>query len=216
MQQISKKVILASSNPGKVREFSQILGEMGFTVIPQSQLAIPAIEENALSFVENALLKARHAAEKSGLPAVADDSGLIVDALNGAPGMYSSRYAGEGATDSANLEKVLQEIRDIPPLKRTARFFCIIVYMSHHRDPIPIIREGVWEGRLTHAPVGQNGFGYDPIFFIPSLGRTSAQLTPEVKNSLSHRGQALRLLVEALRARGINNHPANEKHHGVI
>ncbi|CAK0751835.1 dITP/XTP pyrophosphatase [Gammaproteobacteria bacterium] len=197
------RIVFASGNPGKIREVGQILSGLHLTVLPQSQFQVPEVEETGLSFVENALIKARHAAAHSGLPAIADDSGLAVDALDGAPGVWSARYAGVGASDEANLDKVLQEMREVPPQERTARFICVLVYLTHPRDPTPIICEGVWEGNLTYTQAGQHGFGYDPIFFVPTHGCTSAQLAPEVKNALSHRGQALRLLLTALQTRGL-------------
>lgn len=177
-----------------------MFGGLNVTVLPQSQFQIQEVEETGLSFIENALIKARHAAAHSGLSAIADDSGLVVDALDGAPGVWSARYAGLEANDTANLEKVLREMQGVPPEQRSARFICVLVYMAHPRDPTPIVREGVWEGNLTYAPVGPNGFGYDPIFFVPTHGCTSAQLAPEVKNALSHRGQALRALLATLQS----------------
>ncbi|CAK0765183.1 dITP/XTP pyrophosphatase [Gammaproteobacteria bacterium] len=195
------EIVLASGNPGKIREVSQILARPGITIWPQSQFKIQEVEETGISFIENALIKARHAAAHSGLPAIADDSGLAVDALEGAPGVWSARYAGPGASDAANLEKLLRDMEQVPPEERTAQFICVLVYMRHPRDPTPIVCEGIWEGHLTYAPVGNNGFGYDPIFFVPGHGCTSAQLAPEVKNQLSHRGQALRLFIAALQAR---------------
>ena len=193
-----KKIVLASNNKGKVREINQILAELDINVLPQSDFNIDEVEETGLSFVENAILKARHAAEQSGLPAIADDSGIEVDALNGEPGIYSARYAGVGAGDEDNLKKLLDALKDVPEEKRTARFQCLMVYMRHAKDPTPLICQGVWEGVITHEPQGENGFGYDPVFYVPDHHCTSAQLPSEVKNSLSHRGQALRLLVEKL------------------
>jgi XTP/dITP diphosphohydrolase len=194
-------LVFASGNPGKVREVSQILAGLHLTVLPQSHFQVPEAEETGLTFVENALLKARNAAAHSGLPALGDDSGLAVDALDGAPGVWSARYAGVGASDAANLGKVLAEMRDVPPAERSARFICVMAYLTHPRDPTPILCEGIWEGILTYAPVGQHGFGYDPIFFVPTHSCTSAELPPEVKNTLSHRGQALRTLLNALQVR---------------
>jgi len=198
------RVVMASSNPGKLREINQILGGLGMEVVPQSEFDVPDADETGLSFVENAILKARHAAQLTGLPAIADDSGLEVDALNGAPGIYSARYSsrsggtGEGTTDEKNLRKLLQDLKDIPEAERTARFQCLMVFMSHAEDPTPLICQGTWEGRILFEPQGEGGFGYDPIFYVPSENCASAELAPEVKNRLSHRGQALTKLVEAL------------------
>jgi XTP/dITP diphosphohydrolase len=193
-----KDIILASSNPGKVREISQLLAGLDIRVRPQSEFNVTDVEETGLTFVENAILKARNAVQHTGLPAVADDSGIEVDALNGAPGIYSARYAGTGAGDQANLEKLLADISDVPEAKRTARFQCLLVYLRHATDPTPLICQGSWEGRILFEPRGNNGFGYDPVFYVPTHDCSSAELKPEVKNSLSHRGQALRLLVAAL------------------
>lgn len=193
-----KKVVLASGNKGKVREINQILAGLDIEVVPQSDFDVPEAEETGLTFVENAILKARNAAKHTGLPAIADDSGLEVDALRGAPGIYSARYAGVGAGDEANLQKLLQEMQEVPDAQRTARFQCLMVYMEHELDPTPIMCQGSWEGRITHAPSGDNGFGYDPVFYVPTHNCTSAELSAEEKNSLSHRGQALQCLVHAL------------------
>lgn len=193
-----KKVVLASSNSGKVREFNQLLSDLDIEVVPQSEFGVIDAEETGLSFVENAILKARNAAEHTGLPAIADDSGIEVDALDGAPGIYSARYAGSGATDQENLEKLLQDIAGVPEQQRTARFQCLMVYMRHANDPTPLICQGTWEGRILFEAKGDNGFGYDPVFYVPEKDCTSAQLPSDVKNSLSHRGQALRKMLEAL------------------
>ena len=192
-------IVLASSNKGKVREFNQLLATLDITVRPQGDFNVEDAEETGLTFVENAILKARNAAQHTGLPAIADDSGLEVDALNGAPGIYSARYAGAGASDQANLEKLLTDLHDIPETDRTARFQCVLVYMRHANDPTPLICQGTWEGRILTAPRGDNGFGYDPVFFVPTHDCSSAELPADVKNSLSHRGQALRLLADALK-----------------
>jgi XTP/dITP diphosphohydrolase len=193
-----KKIVLASGNQGKVREINQILAGLDMEVVPQSDFDVPEIEETGLTFVENAILKARNAAKCTGLPAIADDSGLEVDALRGAPGIYSARYAGPGTDDMKNLQKVLQELEGLPESERTARFQCLLVYMEHDLDPTPIICQGTWEGRITTTPAGENGFGYDPVFFVLEHGCTSAQLSAEEKNRLSHRGQALQCLLRAL------------------
>jgi len=193
-----KKIVLASNNKGKVRELGQMLAQLDMEILPQSEFNAGEVEETGLTFVENAILKARHAAKVSGLPAIADDSGLEVDALNGAPGIYSARFAGIGASDEANLQKLLHDLNNIPDEQRTARFQCLLVYMRHAEDPTPLICQGSWEGIITREPQGENGFGYDPVFFVPSHNCTSAQLTAEEKNQLSHRGQALQKLLLAL------------------
>jgi XTP/dITP diphosphohydrolase len=193
-----QKIVLATGNPGKVREIRALLEPLDIEVVPQSDFDVPDVEETGLTFVENAILKARNAAEHTGLPAIADDSGIEVDALDGAPGIYSARYAGAGASDRDNLEKLLAELEGVPEQDRTARFQCLIVYMRHGRDPTPLICQGTWEGRILIAPRGEGGFGYDPVFHVPTHGCSSAELPPEVKNRLSHRGQALRRLVAAL------------------
>ncbi len=193
-----QRIVLASGNPGKVRELRQLLKELELEILPQTGLAVPEIEETGLSFVENALLKARSAALHTGLPAIADDSGLEVDALQGAPGIYSSRYAGPKTSDQENIRKLLHTLRDIPDQQRTARFRCLLVYLRHAADPCPVICQGTWEGYILHEPQGENGFGYDPVFYIPALECSSAQLEPEVKNRISHRGKALLKLKEEL------------------
>ena len=192
------KVVLASSNQGKLREINQILGGLGMQALPQSDFEVEDAEETGLSFVENAILKARHAARITGLPAIADDSGLEVDALDGAPGIYSARYAGPNATDADNVQKLLEALQDVPDDERTARFQCLMVFMIHAEDPTPLICQGTWEGRILREPRGESGFGYDPVFFVPSENCAAAELAPEVKNRLSHRGQALGKLLEAL------------------
>ena len=195
---MKKRIVLASNNTGKVREFNQLLEGREIEVIPQSEFSVAEIEETGLTFVENALLKARNAAEHTGLPAVADDSGLEVDALQGAPGIYSARYAGAGASDLDNLVKLLDALKDVPEEKRSARFQCLMVYMRHAKDPTPRIFQGTWEGRILYEARGDNGFGYDPVFYVPDQQCSSAQLPAEIKNRLSHRGQALKLLVNSL------------------
>jgi XTP/dITP diphosphohydrolase len=191
-------IVLASSNPGKVREINQLLAGMDLRVRPQSDFGVADAEETGLTFVENAILKARNAAAHTGLAAIADDSGLEVDALNGAPGIYSARYAGSGASDADNLQKLLVELHEVPEARRTARFQCLMVYLRHQSDPTPLICQGTWEGRILFEPRGEHGFGYDPVFYVPTHDCASAELAPEVKNALSHRGQALRKLVAAL------------------
>jgi XTP/dITP diphosphohydrolase len=173
---------------------------MGLAILPQSDFNVPAAAETGLTFVENAILKARNAARHTGLPAIADDSGIEVRALDGAPGVHSAVYAGEGASDQENLEKLLKACEAVPAGERAARFVCVMVYVRHAEDATPRIAQGIWRGELLHAAIGENGFGYDPIFFVPEHGCSSAQLPPEVKNRLSHRGQALRALVDLLRA----------------
>ena len=194
-----KEIVLASSNPGKVREINQLLATLDLHVQPQSEFGVVDAEETGLTFVENAILKARNAAHHTGLPAIADDSGIEVDALNGAPGIYSARFAGEGASDQANLEKLLTEINGVPEAQRSARFQCLMVFMQHASDPTPMICQGTWEGRILLAAQGDNGFGYDPVFYVPTHDCSSAELPADVKNALSHRGQALRQLLAALK-----------------
>lgn len=193
-----QRIVLASNNKSKVRELGQMLAELDMEVLPQSEFNAGEVEETGLTFVENAILKARHAAKVSGLPAIADDSGLEVDALNGAPGIYSARFAGVNASDEANLQKLLCDLKNVPDEQRTARFQCLLVYMRHADDPTPIICQGTWNGLITREPQGESGFGYDPVFFVPTHNCTSAQLTPEEKNQLSHRGQALNKLLLAM------------------
>lgn len=191
-------LVLASNNPGKVREFNELLAGAQLTVVPQAEFGVPEAEETGLTFVENAILKARNAARHTALGVIADDSGLEVDVLDGAPGIYSARYAGPGAGDRANLDKLLEALRGVEPARRTARFQCLMVYLRHAADATPVICRGTWEGRILDAPVGASGFGYDPVFFVPGEGRSAAELPAERKNRLSHRGQALRALVAAL------------------
>ncbi|EMD9272346.1 XTP/dITP diphosphatase [Cronobacter malonaticus] len=194
-----QKVVLATGNAGKVRELASLLQEFGLDIVAQTELGVDSAEETGLTFIENAILKARHAAQVTGFAAIADDSGLAVDALGGAPGIYSARYAGSDATDQENLEKLLEALKDVPDEQRQAQFHCVLVYMRHADDPTPLVFHGAWHGVITRAPAGQGGFGYDPIFFVPSLGKTAAELTREEKSAVSHRGQALKLLLEAMR-----------------
>lgn len=193
-----QKIVIATGNQGKLREFAQLLAPRGLQVVPQSEFDIPDADETGLSFVENAIIKARHASRLTGLPAIADDSGLEVDALNGAPGIYSSRYSGKDASDEANIEKLLRELEGVDDEERSARFQCLLVYMRHFEDPTPIICQGTWEGLITHKAKGTHGFGYDPVFFVREQSCTAAQLPREVKNTLSHRARALRLLMDQL------------------
>jgi len=198
---MSKTVVLASSNAGKVREFNQLLADLQFEVVPQSKFNVADADETGLTFVENAILKARNAAQHTNLPALADDSGLEVDALHGAPGIYSARYAGPKASATENLEKLLAMLKDVPEEQRGARFHCVLVYLRHALDPTPLICQGTWEGRILTAPRGASGFGYDPVFFAPTHDCSAAELPAETKNALSHRGQALRQLLAALPGR---------------
>ena len=194
-----QQIVLASNNKGKVREFGQMLSSVNMEVLPQATFNIEDADETGLTFVENAIIKARHASAIAGLPAIADDSGLEVDFLKGAPGIYSARYSGVGATDEKNLLKLLEALKDVPEEKRSARFQCVLVYMRHAADPTPLICQGTWEGFITTEPQGENGFGYDPVFYVPEYNCTSAQLKPEQKNKLSHRGIALAGLVKKLK-----------------
>lgn len=189
-----RKIVLATANPGKLRELQAVLAGLDFEIVPQSAFGVLEAEETGLTFIENALLKARNAALYTGLPALADDSGLAVDALGGVPGIYSARYAGAGAGDRANIGKLLAELEGVPAERRTARFVCVLALLHHPADPTPLICQGSWEGTILTEPRGEGGFGYDPIFFAPGEQRTAAELEPAVKNQISHRGQALVLL----------------------
>ncbi len=197
---LPEKIVLATGNPGKVREIQRILGEFGVTVVPQTDLGIGDADETGTSFAENALIKARHASLMTGLSAIADDSGLVVDALGGRPGVYSARYSGADATDDRNIDKLLQELRGVPDDKRTAAFHCCAVYVSTDGST-SLVAEGRWDGRILAQRRGTGGFGYDPVFFDPECGRTAAELGPELKNARSHRGKALTALVDMLRER---------------
>jgi XTP/dITP diphosphohydrolase len=185
------RIVLASSNPGKLREFNALFADSGCEVVTQASLGIDDVEETGLTFVENALLKARHAAQVSGLPALADDSGLCVEALKGAPGLYSARYAGGHGDSAANNAKLLQTLDGMPPDQRRAFFMCALVLLGHAADPTPLIVEGRWHGRVLEAPRGPGGFGYDPLFLPDGQTQSAAELDPAVKNRLSHRGQAM-------------------------
>lgn len=191
---MSRVLVAATGNRGKLEEIERLLDDFGWEVAAQSEFGVEPPPEDGLTFVENAILKARHAAERTGRPALADDSGLVVDALGGAPGIHSARYAGPGSGDAANNEKLLRALAGRPEGERDARFECAVVWMRHPRDPVPFIARGTWAGRVLEAPRGVNGFGYDPLFLDPATGCTAAELPPERKDALSHRGQALRAL----------------------
>ena len=193
-----KRVVLASGNAGKLKEMGELLAGLDWQVLAQHELGVQDVPETGLSFVENALIKARHACRITGLPALADDSGLIVDALGGAPGLYSARYAGEPGNAAANIAKLLDALRDVPAERRTARFYSVIVLLRHAEDPQPLICEGSWEGRVLDAPRGEAGFGYDPVFLDVTHALSAAQMPAPLKNALSHRGMALRELVRKL------------------
>lgn len=194
---MSQQIVLATGNQGKVKELGAMLNELNIEVLPQSQFDVPDVPETGTTFIENAIIKARHTAKITGLPAIADDSGLEVDALNGAPGVYSARFAGENANDQDNIDKLLVEMQG--KTVRSARFWCVLVYMRHADDPTPLVCQASWEGTITEDQQGREGFGYDPVFYVASEGCTSAQLTKEQKNALSHRGQALQQLVARLK-----------------
>ena len=198
-----KKIVLASSNAGKVREINNLLSQHDIEVVPQTAFDIPDAIEDGLSFVENAIIKARHAAKLSGSPAIADDSGIEVDALNHRPGIYSARYSGEGANSEKNNEKMLGEMQGVAEEKRTARYQCVMVFMRDADDPMPIITQGSLEGRILEAPRGDGGFGYDPIFFLPEHQCAAAEISLEEKNRISHRAIALNALVARLKEAGI-------------
>lgn len=196
------KIVLASGNKGKLKEFAEILAEFGIEVLPQSQFNVEEVPETGTTFVENAIIKARHAANITGLAAIADDSGLEVDVLGGAPGIYSARYGGDNASDSDNYNKLLAALKDSPE-QRSARFQCILVYMRHADDPTPIICQAAWEGSIAFEPQGDNGHGYDPIFIPEHHQCSAAQMSSEEKNALSHRGKAMQLLLAELQAKGV-------------
>jgi XTP/dITP diphosphohydrolase len=193
-------LVLASGNAGKLRELTAMLEPLGWSVRPQSDWSVPEAVEDGLSFIENALIKARHASRLTGLPALGDDSGLAVDALDGAPGIYSARYAGEHADDKANNRKLLQALESVPDESRSAHFYCAMAAVRHAEDPAPLLAIGKWDGQILFAPSGEGGFGYDPLFGVPGANCSSAELAPEVKNRLSHRGKALAALVEQLKS----------------
>jgi len=207
MMTVDKKIVLASGNKGKVREFVKMFTDLGVNIIPQTELGVGDVPETGTTFVENAIIKARYAAQITGMPAIADDSGIEVDYLKGAPGIYSARYStrdddkdyGAGSTDENNNLKLLDALKDVTDnALRTARYQCILVYMRHAADPTPIICQAAWEGIIMREEVGDNGFGYDPLFWVPEHNMSSAQLAPEIKNDMSHRGKALRQLHDKL------------------
>ncbi|MFS2019724.1 RdgB/HAM1 family non-canonical purine NTP pyrophosphatase [Massilia sp. GER05] len=193
---MTQRLILASNNAGKLKEFAQLLGPIGFELHPQGEFNVPEAEEPFGTFVENALQKARHAARLTGLPALADDSGVCVNAFGGAPGVLSARFAGEPKSDARNNEKLIADLA--AHADKSAYYYCVLVYVRHPDDPQPVIADGVWRGQIVDTPRGAGGFGYDPHFLLPEFGRTAAELAPEEKNAVSHRGQALRALVDKL------------------
>ncbi len=201
------QIVIASSNKGKLKEFSQLFSQTDIDILPQSEFSVPDADETGLSFIENAIIKARNACLYTKLPAIADDSGLEVDALGGKPGIYSARYSrdvyGENANDQTNNQKLLEALTSIVKEKRTARFVCALAFMRHATDPNPVVCSASWEGEILEAPDGENGFGYDPLFYVPEYYCTAASLTPEVKNAISHRGKALKKLKLALIELGI-------------
>ncbi|WP_305371554.1 XTP/dITP diphosphatase [Photobacterium leiognathi] len=194
------KLVLATGNQGKVKEMADLLADFGFDVVAQSDYNVSSVAETGTTFIENAIIKARHAAKETGLPAIADDSGLEVDFLKGAPGIYSARFAGEDASDADNIDKLLAEMKNVPEDQRTARFHCVLVMMRHENDPTPLVCHGSWEGSILTERHGENGFGYDPVFWVPEDQCASAELAPARKKQLSHRGKALQQLFSALKA----------------
>ena len=202
-----KRAVLASANPGKLRELAALLEPRGFELVSQAALGIDPVPETGTTFLDNALLKARHAAQRAQLPALADDSGIEVDALGGRPGVWSARFAAEGASDAANLARLLEELEGVPEARRGARYRCVLVWVRNADDPAPLIGEGTWEGRIALTPRGSGGFGYDPAFVPAGERRTAAELSAEEKNQVSHRAQALRALVAALEAGSVYSRP---------
>lgn len=202
---MKRKILLASNNQGKVAEIREILAKLPIELILQKDLQIPSPAETGETYIENAIIKARHACKHSGMAAIADDSGLSVDALDGAPGVLSARYAGAHATDQDRIKKLLFALKHIPDEMRTAQFHAVTVFMRHPKDPAPIVCHGIWSGRILHEQRGHNGFGYDPIFYVPSHNCSAAELEPEVKNQISHRGQALIKLAHAFTLLGYSN-----------
>ncbi|MCX8739611.1 XTP/dITP diphosphatase [Gilliamella sp. B2824] len=195
-----QKIVLATNNQGKVNELQTLLADAGFNIVAQKEFNVPDVDETGLTFIENAILKARHTAKLTRLPAIADDSGLVVDALNGAPGIYSARYAGYHGNDKLNNQKLLSQLHNVPTEKRTAYFYCALVFMRHDNDPTPIICLGKWHGLILNQEQGEGGFGYDPLFYIPELDCTAAQLSKEHKSQISHRGQALKQLITKIKS----------------
>jgi len=193
------EIVLASNNSGKLREFKQLFSEAGINIIPQSRFDVEDAVEDGLSFVENAIIKARHAAKITQHPAIADDSGIEIDALNGEPGIYSARFSGTHGNDKGHNQLVLEKMKDIPHAQRSARFQCVLAYMRHENDPTPVICQASWEGFILPEESGTNGFGYDPLFYVPEHQCSSAELSKELKNKISHRAQALHMLLEALK-----------------
>lgn len=193
------KIVLASGNAGKVREINKLFADSGIEIVPQSDFDVPEIPETGTTFVENAIIKARHAAQLTGLPAIADDSGIEVDALGARPGVYSARYAGENASDHENNSKMLAELKGLANTERTARYQCILVFMRSATDPVPIITQGSWEGYIMQEARGEGGFGYDPIFFVPTHNCSGGELALEVKNTISHRAHALEAMLDEFR-----------------
>jgi XTP/dITP diphosphohydrolase len=193
-----KKLVLASGNQGKLAEFKALFAKLAIEVLPLSDFGVESPEETGLSFIENAILKARHASKATGLPALADDSGLAIDALNGAPGIYSARYAGLGVTDADNIDKALKSLAGVPEAQRGARFHCVLALMQHAEDPMPLIAHGAWSGRILSARVGDGGFGYDPVFYVPEKDCAAAQLSKDEKNAISHRGKAIAELLNVM------------------
>ncbi len=199
MKPIFSRIVLASNNKGKLKEFNDMFADTGFNIVPQGEFHVEDAIEDGLSFVENAIIKARHACKQTGLPAIADDSGLEIDFLKGAPGIYSARYSGEHGQDKAHNQLVLEQLKGLPPEERRARFQCVLAFMRHDQDPTPLICQASWEGVILEEERGLNGFGYDPIFWVPEHQCSSAELSKETKNALSHRGKALHLLLVGLK-----------------
>jgi len=200
MPETTDRLVIASNNKGKIAELTQLLKPLGLTPVPQGELGVSEAEEPAITFVENAILKARHAARVTGLPALADDSGLAVDSLGGQPGVRSARYAGESASDDDNVRALLAAMKDVPDHQRTAQFHCVLVYLRHADDPTPVICHGRWPGHILAQPRGEGGFGYDPVFLVSETGTSAAELSREDKSRISHRGRALAQLLEQLGA----------------